>query len=83
MPARAGKIKAASPSKTAPSGWATPAQVSAYLQKPLQTLANWRWKGEGPPFKKFGRSVRYDWADVYGWERSQPGGGAGVRRGAA
>ena len=85
MPARAKKSgpKAAPPSKSAPVGQATPDEVSDYLQKPLQTLANWRWLGKGPRYTKVGRDVRYEWADVYEWLKSQPGGGEGSRRGAA
>jgi hypothetical protein len=82
MPARARKpaLKVAPPPKSAPVGLATPDELSAYLRKPLQTLANWRWLGKGPKFTKVGRDVRYEWADVYAWEKNQPQGGAGVRK---
>jgi hypothetical protein len=80
MPARARRPKTAPPPKTAPAGKATPEELADYLKKPLQTLANWRWLGKGPKFTKVGRDVRYEWADVYAWEKSQPQGGAGVRR---
>ncbi len=85
MPARARKPSSKpSPSpRAAPVGQATPAEVSAYLQKPEQTLANWRWLKKGPRYTKVGRDVRYEWADVYEWLASQPGGGEGARRGAA
>lgn len=32
------------------------------------TLANWRSKRKGPPFVKFGHSVRYRVDQVIGWE---------------
>lgn len=32
------------------------------------TLSNWRSKGEGPVFTKFGRTVRYSLADVLAYE---------------
>jgi hypothetical protein len=74
------KLTVVPPPRSAPVGKATPAVLAAYLQKPEQTLANWRWLGKGPKFSKVGRDVRYEWADVYAWEKNQPQGGAGVRR---
>ena len=32
------------------------------------TLANWRSKGEGPAYSKFGSRVRYPIAKVIAWE---------------
>lgn len=32
------------------------------------TLANWRSRGEGPPFQKFGSRVRYPLAALVEWE---------------
>lgn len=32
------------------------------------TLANWRSKGEGPAYSKFGSRVRYQIAKVVAWE---------------
>ena len=69
--------------EAAPASRATPAELAAYLRKSEGTLANWRSQGKGPRWKKPGGSILYDWADVYAWERSQPSGGEGVRRGAA
>jgi hypothetical protein len=53
---------------------ATPGEVAEYLRKPVKTLAEWRSKGIGPPYKKVGRGVFYDWADVDEWWAGQPGG---------
>ena len=51
---------------------ATPEDVARYLNKiPVKTLAQWRSKGTGPQYQKIGRHVRYDWADVHAWLRSQ------------
>lgn len=34
------------------------------------TLANWRSKGQGPAFAKFGSRVRYPLANVVEWEKA-------------
>lgn len=43
---------------------ATPEEVAQYLQKPVRTLEQWRYRGKGPRFVKVGRDVRYRWDDV-------------------
>ncbi|MCC6192812.1 MAG: helix-turn-helix domain-containing protein [Anaerolineales bacterium] len=55
----------------APSTTANPAdllaehEAAASLSIAVQTLRNWRWKGEGPRFVKVGkRAVRYRRADL-------------------
>lgn len=30
----------------------------------IRTLRKWRWSGEGPPYAKLGRSVRYRPEDI-------------------
>ena len=30
----------------------------------VETLRNWRWRGDGPPFLKMGRRVRYRLVDL-------------------
>ncbi|MGO9102223.1 MAG: helix-turn-helix transcriptional regulator [Mycobacterium sp.] len=47
-----------------PPGLATAAQVAKYLCTTVNTLAQWRYLGNGPTFIKVGHSVRYRWADV-------------------
>jgi predicted DNA-binding transcriptional regulator AlpA len=43
----------------------TDSEVAALLGASLQTVRNWRWRGEGPRFVKLGgRMVRYRPADV-------------------
>lgn len=51
---------------------ATPEDVARYLNNiPVKTLAQWRSKGTGPQYRKIGRHVRYDWADVHALLASQ------------
>jgi predicted DNA-binding transcriptional regulator AlpA len=35
------------------------------------TLEQWRWRGCGPPFVRFGRAVRYRVTDVRAWADAQ------------
>ena len=40
-------------------------EAAAILGISVKTLANWRWRGEGPRFRKIGkRMVRYSRADL-------------------
>ena len=40
-------------------------EAAAILSASVQTLRNWRWRGEGPRFRKIGlRMVRYSRADL-------------------
>ncbi len=43
-----------------------------------KTLQNWRGLGRGPIYRKFGKAVRYDVADLEAWIKGLPTGGAGV-----
>ena len=57
----------------------TPAQLVARWNDAVcvGTLSNWRHKGEGPRYVKFGRSVRYPVAAVLEYEAAagrNPGG---------
>jgi predicted DNA-binding transcriptional regulator AlpA len=45
----------------------TAADLAHYLGIPVKTLYQWKWRGEGPPFRKVGRHLRYDPADVRRW----------------
>ena len=49
----------------------TPQQLSAYLDTPLNTLAQWRSRGLGPRYIKWGHKIRYDQADVVAWLEEQ------------
>lgn len=48
-----------------------PQEVADYLLVPVATLAQWRYLGEGPPFLKIGRFVRYRWPEVERWLSSR------------
>lgn len=45
----------------------TPEQASEYLSIPIGTLANWRYRGEGPRYVKAGRLIRYRAVDLDSW----------------
>lgn len=47
---------------------ATPEVLAAYLGISKEQLANDRTKGTGPKFLKWGKNVRYRWADIDTWE---------------
>ncbi|MFC9993745.1 helix-turn-helix transcriptional regulator [Nocardia sp. NPDC127526] len=47
---------------------ATPEEFAEYSGLSLQRLADMRYHGTGPKFIKYGRAVRYRWADIYTWE---------------
>jgi len=49
----------------------TPDEVAAWLRVPIASLATRRYRGEGPPFLKVGRLVRYRVDDVEGWLNNQ------------
>lgn len=42
----------------------TPGQYAAYALTTEAQLAQQRYRGEGPRFVKFGRTVRYRWSDI-------------------
>lgn len=50
--------------------------TSVFLGVPVQTLKNWRADGEGPPYVKVGRLVRYDPRDLDRWIKKQTVGAA-------
>ena len=37
----------------------SPVEAAARLRRSAATLRNWRWRGEGPAFVKFGGRVHY------------------------
>ncbi len=47
-------------------------QVAEILGKSTAWLERMRWKGGGPPFRKFGRHVRYSLDDLIQWIESKP-----------
>jgi len=42
-------------------------QAAAYVQLVPNTLEKFRIRGDGPPFMKVGRAVRYRAADLEAW----------------
>jgi hypothetical protein len=55
------------PSHWEPNDILTPAQLARRLKVSESFLAKARWRGDGPPYFKIGRSVRYRWGDVLSW----------------
>ena len=53
---------------------ATRAQVAAFMQLSLPTLARWAVEGTGPRFMKLGGAVRYRREDVLDWIRGNEAG---------
>jgi predicted DNA-binding transcriptional regulator AlpA len=52
--------------------WLRPRHAAAFLGVAVATLADWRYKGNGPPFKRLGRAVVYDLAEINAWMEQQP-----------
>lgn len=49
----------------------SPAELADYLTIPVQTIYQWRHRGEGPPGYRVGRHVRYRWSDIQTWLAGQ------------
>jgi excisionase family DNA binding protein len=45
----------------------TSAEVAELLQVPVRTLEQWRYKKSGPPYRKLGTHVRYQYSKVMDW----------------
>lgn len=45
----------------------SPAELADYLSIPVQTIYQWRHRGDGPPGYRVGRHVRYRWTDIQTW----------------
>ncbi len=45
-------------------------ELAAYLHIPKRTVEAWRATGDGPPFVRFGRRVRYPADQLAEWMRS-------------
>ena len=56
--------------------WLTRPEVGDRLKVPVKTLAQWATRGEGPPYRRFGRHCRYRLSDLIAWENAQLTGGA-------
>lgn len=49
----------------------TSRETADFLRLSEQTLANWRWRGCGPPYLKINGAVRYDPEAVRAWATDQ------------
>ena len=45
----------------------TAAELSALIKVKEETLERWRMRGQGPPYIKLGKLVRYARADIAEW----------------
>jgi DNA-binding transcriptional MerR regulator len=45
----------------------TTAEAAEILRVAPYTLCHWRCEGIGPPFRRFGRAIRYTRADLQRW----------------
>lgn len=46
-------------------------ETAEFLRLSEITLGRWRIEGVGPPYRKFGRRVVYDRADIIAWTDAQ------------
>jgi predicted DNA-binding transcriptional regulator AlpA len=56
---------------TLPDRYLTPSDLARILGVPVQTLYQWRYRGQGPPGFKVGRHLRYDPVAVRHWVDQQ------------
>ena len=60
------------PAKNAPpAALITAKEAANYLRVSLSWLAKARMRGDGPPYIKVGRSIRYDQAGLIQWMKSR------------
>jgi hypothetical protein len=53
------------------SAWLSPRQAARALGVTTDTLARMRANGEGPPYRRLGRLIRYRWGAITGWLDAQ------------
>ena len=51
--------------------WLTEDEVAAETGKKVRTLRSWRKQGKGPPFTRFGRTVKYRRDSLVAYFKSQ------------
>jgi helix-turn-helix protein len=59
------------PTQSAQRAFLTTKEAAAHLRLSQVTLCRWRIEGDGPPYRKFGRCVRYDVVDLDAWADAQ------------
>ena len=45
--------------------------AAEFLDSPVGTLRNWRWRGRGPAFYKFEGGIRYELGELCDYARSR------------
>jgi predicted DNA-binding transcriptional regulator AlpA len=70
-PARPGDGLTARPVPAKADELLTPPEAARFLKVSLSWLAKARMRGDGPPFVKIGRSIRYTVAALTQWMRSR------------
>lgn len=60
-------LAAAIAAEIQPVVWLTPDEAAAVLNVPAATLAQWRYRGQGPRYSKIGSVVRYSRRDLDAW----------------
>lgn len=55
------------------AAWLTPCDAAAYLQLSRRGLEDMRARGDGPPFYRVNRIVRYHRADLDAWLQTNGG----------
>lgn len=53
------------------TGFFTVKEAAAHLGISPHTMNNWRVTGEGPPFYRMGKFIRYDRDELDAWMRSR------------
>ena len=53
-----------------PSPYLTEREAAEFLRLRPRTLANMRWRGIGPKYRKHGGRIVYDIDDLIAWSRS-------------
>ena len=51
-----------------PNGNVDTKNAARILNRKTQTLAQWRWRHKGPPWKRIGGRIQYDYAGVMNYE---------------
>lgn len=66
QPMRAGEARDRTSLSVQPK-YLRPCDAAKYLSVAEKTLAQWRWKGGGPPFMRRGRTIIYAITDLDAW----------------
>lgn len=47
--------------------YVSPEEASRIIGVPLRTMQNWRFRDDGPPFTRYGQTIRYKVTDLHDW----------------